>query len=68
MQDGGSTDSDKQSILKIEIKVSDGENKELIIDREVDDLDHKVKVFCAINGLSEAQERKLKAVISQNLD
>ena len=68
MEKDEESDSDKKSILKIEIKVSDGQNKELIIDREFDDLEHKVKVFCAINGLSAAQERKLNTVIRQNLD
>ena len=39
-------------VLRLDIKVSKDETKQLIIDRAIEDPWHKAKVFCALNNLS----------------
>ena len=46
-------------LLKLEVKVSKTQKKRLVVDLNLDDPWHKVKVFSAINCLSKKQQECL---------
>ena len=55
-------------LLKLEVKVSKTQKKRLVVDLNLDDPWHKVKVFSAINCLSKKQQECLNEAIRASIN
>ena len=58
----------KPKLLKLDVKVSKTQSKRLVIDLNLDNPMHKVKVFSAINCLSKKQQECLNEAIRSNIN